>query len=79
MGQKLGTVLPFLWGGDLGVTPFGGNWAPSNTVAWAEAYLRTKWHLDRSSRFATIDMGQNLGGELCPPPFLGGGVSWVPI
>jgi len=23
-------------------------------VAWAEAYLRSKWHLDSSSRLATI-------------------------
>jgi len=25
-------------------------------VAWAEAYLRTKWHRDSSSHLATIDM-----------------------
>jgi len=37
-------------------------------VAWAETYLRTKWHLDPSSRLA-----KNWG--LCP---FGGG-SWVPI
>jgi len=30
-------------------------------VAWAEAYRRTKWHLDPSSRLATIDMGRKLG------------------
>jgi len=31
-------------------------------VAWAEAYLHdTKWHLDPSSRLATIDMGRKLG------------------
>jgi len=29
-------------------------------VAWAEAYLHTKWHLDPSSRVATTDMGQKL-------------------
>jgi len=28
--------------------------SPSNTVAWAEAYLHTKWHLDASSRLARI-------------------------
>jgi len=33
-------------------------------VAWAEAYLRTKWHLDPPSRLATIDMGRKVG--LCP-------------
>ena len=28
------------------------------SVAWPEAYLRTKWHLDPSRCLATIDMGQ---------------------
>ena len=42
-------------------------------MAWAEAYLHTKWHLNPSSRLATTDMGRKLGGcaplgerELCP-------------
>jgi len=26
-----------------------------HNVAWAEVYLRTKWHVDPSSRLATID------------------------
>jgi len=43
-------------------------------VAWAEAYLRTKWHLDSFNRLATIDMGRKLGAV----PFFGEG-SWVPI
>jgi len=34
-----------------------------SNVAWVEAYLHTKWRLDPSSRFDTIDMGQNLWGE----------------
>ena len=34
-------------------------------MAWDEAYLRTKWHFDPSSRLATSDMGQKLGAE--PP------------
>jgi len=41
----------------------------TTNVAWAEAYLRTKWHLDSSSCLATIDMGQKSGksvGVLCP-------------
>jgi len=38
-------------------------------VAWAEAYLHTKWHLDPSSRLATIDMGRKFGSML---PFGGG-------
>ena len=33
-----------------------------HNVACAEAYLRTKWHLDPSSRLATIDMGRKLEG-----------------
>jgi len=43
-------------------------------VAWAEAYLCTKWHLDPSSRLATIDMGQKLGATV---PLFGG--RWVPM
>ena len=34
-----------------------GAWSPSNTMwppAWAEAYLRTKWHHNPSNRLATI-------------------------
>jgi len=42
------------------------------SVAWAEAYLRTKWHLDPCSRLATIDVGRKLGA---PPLFRVGG--WV--
>jgi len=44
--------------------------SPSNSVAWAEAYLPTKWHLDPSSHLSTTGMGQKLGA---PPPFGGGG------
>jgi len=47
--------------------------SPSNNVAWVEAYLRTKWHLDPSIGLATRVMGQKLG-HLCP---FGG--RWVPI
>jgi len=31
--------------------------AKNHDVVLAEAYLRTKWHLDPSSRLATIDIG----------------------
>jgi len=50
------------------VPPFGeGSWVPIlHNVAWAKAYLHTKWHLDPSSRLATIDMGQKLGGGALP-------------
>jgi len=45
--------------------------SPFNKVPCAEAYLHTKWHLDASSRFATIEMGQKLGRGA--PPLLGEG------
>jgi len=44
-------------------------------VAWDEAYLRTKWHLDPSSHLVTIH-GPKSGRLLCP---LFGKGSWVPI
>jgi len=37
--------------------------------------IRTKWHLDQSSRLATIDMGRKLGAAV---PLFGVG-SWVPF
>jgi len=40
-----------------------------HNVVLAEAYLRTKWHLDPCSHLATIDMGQKLGAS---PPFRDG-------
>ena len=46
----------------------------SNSVARAEAYRRTKWHLDPSSRLATTN-GPKIGGCV---PFLGGGGAWSP-
>jgi len=30
-------------------------------VAWAEAYIRTEWYFDPSSRLATTDMGRKMG------------------
>ena len=44
----------------------------SNTTwsVWAEVYFRTKWRLHPSSRLATIDIGQKLGG-VGVPFFLG--------
>ena len=35
-------------------------------MAWAEAYLRTKWHLNPPSRFATTDMGRKVGEGAVP-------------
>ena len=34
-------------------------------VAWAEAYLHTKWHLGPSSPLPTTDIGRKIG-RLCP-------------
>jgi len=56
----------------------GGAGSPSNSVAWAEAYLRTKLHLDPFSRLTTTDMADFWWEEGCVP--LGAHVwSWVPI
>jgi len=52
----------------------GGAGSPSNNVDWAEAYLRTKWHLDPCICLATIHMSPKVGG-CCSP--LGG--SWDTI
>jgi len=48
----------------LGAVPLlgGGAGSPCNNVAWDEAYLRTKWHLDPSSCLATTDMAEILEG-----------------
>ena len=44
-GSKSGRAdLPFAWGAA----------SPSNNVAWDEAYIRTKWHLDPFNLLATI-------------------------
>jgi len=44
----------------------GGSWVPlDHKVAWAEAYLHIKWHLNPSSRSVATDMGRKLEG-LCP-------------
>jgi len=61
-----------------GLCPFqGGAATPSNTTSNGPrfVYLHTNWHLDPSSRLATIHVGQKLGegGVL----FFWG--SWVPI
>ena len=64
MGDRLVTIET--WAENWGAVPLlGGELGPYLTqCAWAEAYLRTKWHLDPSSRFATTDMGLKLGALL---------------
>jgi len=56
MGRKLGASL-------LG-RGLGGHLTQSRL---AQAYLSTKWHLDASSRLATIEMGRKIGGGALPP------------
>jgi len=47
------------------------SWIPiEHKVAWAEAYLHTKWHLSPFSRLATINGHRPKIGALCP--FRGG-------
>jgi len=60
-GLKIGGSAPFRERGWVPIYP---------NVAWAEAYLPTKWHHDPSSHLATTNMGRKLkavplwGGEL---------------
>ena len=42
------------WGAAVSLS-VGGAGSPSNSVTWAEAYLRTKWHLGLSNCLATTD------------------------
>jgi len=43
----------------------GAGWVPiSHNVAWAEAYLRTKWHLDPSVVWPQYTWAENWG--VCP-------------
>jgi len=69
MGVCLATIDT---GQNWGAVPhMGGSWVPiQHNVAWAEAYLHTKWHLDPSNHLATIyqrhrqDKGLIAQGEL---------------
>ena len=56
MGRKLGLYQFF----------GGGSQVPPHNMAWAEAYLHTKWHPNPSSRLTTIVMGQNWDGAVPP-------------
>jgi len=58
MGQNWGEAAPPFWEG---------GWVPAqHKINWAEAYLHTKWHLDASSRLATVEMGRKLERGLRP-------------
>jgi len=68
MGRKVGEgCVPLLWG----------------AVAWAQAYIRTQWHLDPSSRLDTTDMGRKLravplGGSGSPSNTMSPGSTSLP-
>ena len=71
-------LCPFRGGGvgspsNWGLCPLFGERTGYN-VAWTEAHLHAKCHLDPSSRLATIDMGRKLGGGSAP--FLGRGAGF---
>jgi len=54
------------------VLPFRESWIPiQHNIDWAEAYLRTKWHLDPFSRLSTMH-GPKIPGLPCRF-FWGGG------
>ena len=55
MGRKVGTAVPLSGEGELGPTPH------LTQRGLAEAYLRTKWHLDPSSRLVTTDVDRKVG------------------
>jgi len=56
------------WADNWGLCPLGEwSWVRiKHNIARAEAYLRTKWRLDPSSRLVTMNMGRKLGAL---PPF----------
>jgi len=55
IGQKVETAVPL---------SLGGSWVPMKyNVAWAEAYLRTKWRLDPSNRWAIIHQRYRQKGQ----------------
>jgi len=50
----------------------GGSGVPiQHNVAWAKAYLRTKWYPNASSHLATIHIGRKVGATV---PLLEGGM-----
>jgi len=56
--KREGCCAPFRWG----------SWVSTyNNVAWAEAYLRIKWHIDPSSRLATTYIHGPKSGDCCAP------------
>ena len=57
IGRKVGGCFAHFRGGM-------GSESHLTPVAWAEAYLPTKWHFDPFSRLVTTDMGRKLG--VCP-------------
>jgi len=53
--EKWGLLCPFLWEG---------SWVPiQHNVAWAVAYLRTKWHPDPSNCLAAMHQRYRQGRQ----------------
>jgi len=53
---------PKIGGGGCALFSAGSSIPIEKKVAWAEAYLHTKWQLSPSSRLATMDIGLKLEG-----------------
>jgi len=55
MCDLLATIMHGPKSGGAVVPLFVGSWVPiQHNVAWADAYLRTEWHIDPSNRLATM-------------------------
>jgi len=56
LGRKVGAAKPFLWG----------NGCPSNSIAWAEAYLPAKWPIDHVTVWPQQRWADNWGEGAVP-------------
>jgi len=54
---KIGGLSPLFGEGELGCHP-------TQSIAWAKAYLHTKWHLNPYSHLVITDVGRKLGAVL---------------
>ena len=69
MGDRLATIdMAENWRGAAVLLSWGG-WGAGpieHNVAWAEVYLRIKWHLDPTHRLSATDIGRKLGEGAVP-------------